>query len=250
MIESASQSTGSLLIWDTGTYTILPRKMPHHTRPALQTTDDDSDASSSGPASKRTANPHVHENDKLIEAFQTRYIRLRLNGTRLPENYTVSLHLPSTNANQPSNPDHKPRRRRKPKEPKMSSKIQAIDSETDATTHKSKDAEPGSLEIDTDDDEDVQTRAQNAYPGSTNSIGSVHQRRWYMTLDRRSSGFVKSASGPWVRGGDRGQGFEPVYVRGRDFERSVVTGRLAREVEGDEGLEGYRGRAGWVGVMT
>jgi hypothetical protein len=69
-------------------------------------------------------------------------------------------------------------------------------------------------------------------------------------LDRRSSGF-KSSSGKgkaavWERDGDAG--FETFWVRGRDFERSVVTGRLAREVESDEGVEGYVGRGGWKGI--
>jgi hypothetical protein len=105
--------------------------------------------------------------------------------------------------------------------------------------------------IDTDEEEDASTRMSNAYPGSINSIGSIHQRRWFMSLDRQSSGFVLSKSGSekgtWVRGEDGG-GFKPFYVRGKEFERSVVTGRLAREVESDEGVVGFVGRARWVGI--
>jgi hypothetical protein len=37
-------------------------------------------------------------------------------------------------------------------------------------------------------------------------------------------------------------------VRGRDYERSIVTGRLARDVESDEGVEGFVGRGGWVRI--
>jgi hypothetical protein len=107
-------------------------------------------------------------------------------------------------------------------------------------------------DIDTDAEEDAQTRLDNAYPGATNSIGSVHQRRWFMLLDRRSSGFVlERGEGVWVRSGAKeGEGFEPFLVRGAEYERSVVTGRLAREVESDEGCEGFVGRSGWVGVMN
>ena len=47
-----------------------------------------------------------------------------------------------------------------------------------------------------------------------------------------------------------GAGFESFLVRGRDVERSVVTGRLAREVESDEGVQGFVGRSGWVGVES
>ena len=44
-------------------------------------------------------------------------------------------------------------------------------------------------------------------------------------------------------------GFEPFFVRGREFERSVVTGRTGGEVLGDEGVEGFVGRKGWRAVV-
>lgn len=50
--------------------------------------------------------------------------------------------------------------------------------------------------------------------------------------------------GTWLGGRD-GMVF---MVRGREYERSVVTGRLAREVEGDEGVAEFVGRRGWVGI--
>ena len=56
----------------------------------------------------------------------------------------------------------------------------------------------------------------------------------------------------WVRRRDeegRLGGFETFFVRGRDFERSVVTGRTGGEVLGDEGVEGFVGRKGWRGVV-
>jgi hypothetical protein len=112
-------------------------------------------------------------------------------------------------------------------------------------------AQEAEEDLDTDTDEDAQTRATNAYPGSTNDIGSIHQRHWFLQLDRQNSGFVLDQSGEkkgrWIRGPNR-SGFEPFLVRGRDHERSVVTGRLARDVESDEGVEGFVGRAGWVGI--
>jgi hypothetical protein len=105
--------------------------------------------------------------------------------------------------------------------------------------------------IDTDNEEDVSTRTNNAYPGATNSIGSIHQRRWFMSLDRQSSGFIIKKSGAekgtCARRED-GRGFEPFYVMGKEVERSVVTGRLAKEVESDEGVVGFVGRTGWVGI--
>ena len=44
-------------------------------------------------------------------------------------------------------------------------------------------------------------------------------------------------------------GFEAFFVRGRDVERSVVTGRTADEVMVDEGVEGFVGRKGWRAVL-
>lgn len=94
-------------------------------------------------------------------------------------------------------------------------------------------------------------RATNAYTGATNSIGSVHQRKWFVTLDRQNSGFVQpkhgQEKGRWVRNGE--EGFEPFFVLGAEVERSVVTGRSAREVEIDEGVEGFVGRGNWRPVL-
>lgn len=78
-------------------------------------------------------------------------------------------------------------------------------------------------------------------------------------MDRGNSGFkptqVSVGDGRskrvWVRAGDGSglSGFEPFYVRGPDFERSVVTGRLGRDVFEDEGVEGFIGRKGWRAVL-
>jgi hypothetical protein len=38
--------------------------------------------------------------------------------------------------------------------------------------------------------EQEQIRLQNAYPGATNSVNSIHQRKWYLSLDRTLSGFL------------------------------------------------------------
>ncbi|KAJ9644038.1 hypothetical protein H2199_003906 [Coniosporium tulheliwenetii] len=120
------------------------------------------------------------------------------------------------------------------------------------------------------EDEDQQTRINNAYPGATNSIGSVHQRQWFLRLDQANSGFVRATSGPekgrWVRsslsrgrggpGGDDTEreekelgGFDTFFVRGAEHERSVVTGRLSKDVFADEGVEGFLGRKMWRPIM-
>ncbi|KAH9863428.1 hypothetical protein IAQ61_009706 [Plenodomus lingam] len=261
LIESASHETGSLLIWDTGTYSILSRRATTSRGDAAspQTSEDEHSSTDEEKDDRKTTGspypPDKQENDKLISAFQSKYIRLRLHGTHLPPSYTIILRLPSTSTT--SAPHH-----RKP---------HTTDPQTTANTlfpHHSQPAplkqDPEALStapnntLDTSTDSDTQqttqTRTTNAYPGATNSIGSVHQRHWFLQLDRRSSGFVleKGACGEgkgrWVRSGDGG-GFEAFFVGGREVERSVVTGRLARDVEGDEGVGGFVGRRGWRGVV-
>ncbi|CAO2657537.1 Nn.00g036630.m01.CDS01 [Neocucurbitaria sp. VM-36] len=262
LIESASAKTGSLLIWDTGTYEVLPRKSTKgrgRNIPIPVATDDEGGSSTSeddqyNPTPPlHTAGTQSHDNAKLVSAFQTRYIRLRFHGTRLPKNYTIILRL-STNEiiRRP------PARRKKHRQPHKSKsypnthfKSNSTDSEHEPTS-KTEVVNQAEEDLNTDSEEDAQTRATNAYPGSTNDIGSIHQRHWFLQLDRQNSGFVlekegDSSKGRWVRGPDGG-GFEAFLVRGRDFERSVVTGRLARDVESDEGVEGFVGRGGWVGI--
>ncbi|KAK5448152.1 hypothetical protein LTS15_009176 [Exophiala xenobiotica] len=159
------------------------------------------------------------------------------------------------------------------------------------------------------EDEEVQIRLNNAYPGATNSINSIHQRKWFLSLEREACGFrptnrmefgrrvwerprmptrtrtptfpsSSSSSSPSSNGNgngngltlgpggrdkihaqDQGQvqghlgegevhlgGFPSFYVRGRDFETSVLTGRLAADVAHDEGLVNYKPRGGWTAV--
>ena len=109
--------------------------------------------------------------------------------------------------------------------------------------------------------EDDEVRRTNAYTGATNSIGSVYQRRWYVSLDREASGFVKrrrEGRTVWERAEVEEAGEEedgalrlsyPFYVRGVEHERSVVTGRLGNGVLKDEGVEGYIGRKGWQAIL-
>lgn len=119
--------------------------------------------------------------------------------------------------------------------------------------------------------EDETVRRENAYPGATNSIESVHQRRWYLSLDREACGFVKRRRAGLVvweleggsgaqegenRGEEKDKGCEgnrltfPFYVRGAPVERSVVTGRTGAEVLRDEGVEDFVGRKGWQPVLN
>lgn len=98
-----------------------------------------------------------------------------------------------------------------------------------------------------DSDEDALIHESNAYPGATNTIGSIHQRKWFVALDRRNSGFRKS----WSKG-DRGRwrgSWEPFFVYGRDHERSVVTGRNADNIMEDGHVEKFVGRKQWRAIL-
>lgn len=243
LIESASHATGSLLIWDTGEYEVLPYREPAKAR----TTDDElSDVDRDEPRLPAA------DSEKLFAGFQERHLRLRLHGRRLPPGYTIGLRLPSGNdANgQPEKPKHKRRRT----DPNKVTKLEptSTDSEgergQDATTPPAdsimqvEDDEEAALASEAENEDDV-IRANNAYTGATNTIGSIHQRHWLLSLDRKNSGFRKARSGP-----DEGRWIgecEPFYVLGRDHERSVVTGRLADEVMEDEGVKKFVGRKMW-----
>ena len=211
--------------------------------PSPQTTDDDEteddEAANEG---SEVADGQCQESSKLVAAFKTRCIRLRLHGTRLPHNYTVILRLPSNEIIK------KPtvRRRRRRSQRSSATRTPATSSDEASIADASVHDEVADQNLDTDTEEDDQTRTTNAYPGSTNDIGSVHQRRWFLQLDRQGSGFSPDTSvsgrGKWTGG------FNSFLVRGRDHERSVVTGRLARDVESDEGIEDFVGRGGWTGI--
>jgi len=248
LVESASHSTGSLLIWDTGEYEVLPYR---ETRKVRTTDDELSDNDTQAEDA-----PRVSESEKLFAGFQSRHLRLRLRGTRLPRNYTISLRLPS--GNDRSGQPEKPKRKRR----KVHVNPSKVTRNTGASTNSEADTpenEPGLSTNHTDaqaedaaavaseaEDEDAAIRSNNAYTGATNTIGSIHQRHWYLSLDRKNSGFRKARSGieegRWIGGHD---GF---LVLGRDVERSVVSGRLADEAMSDEGVNRFQGRKMWRAI--
>lgn len=198
--------------------------------------------------------------------------RLRLHGIRIPQNYTVILRLTDYNQrpNAPAKPDNKRKRRRQRGNSKQSTfrRETPPPSDSEGATEDTADdimnpsvtvldAKASALEKELAEQEDEQVRLTNAYPGASNTIGSVHQRSWHLSLDKVSSGFVRDGKKRWVRGVEGGsgsrsgrmRGFEAFYVRGREVERSVVTGRMAKEVCEDEGVVGFVGRAGWRAVL-
>ncbi|RYC58687.1 hypothetical protein CHU98_g7521 [Xylaria longipes] len=311
-----SHATGSLLIWDTGTYTVLPTER--------KSSQDDSQSSTD----EVSSSPQLTEQQKLHQAFSARKIRLQLHGARLPSPYVLNLRLTREEdaaGRARSTRVPKTRRRRgaptaisgritrssakgkKAAEPATSSDSEPEYTSTPSRESTGKNHQNIGISSNNEDDaeivhapaeqikdgeknisaterelrelEDEEVRKTNAYPGATNSIGSVHQRRWYLSLDREASGFVKrrregrtvwestcihsnSTAGDLQKGkcsknekiSDKDEAAAsrlayPFYVRGVEHERSVVTGRLGSEVLKDEGVIGYIGRKGWQAVL-
>ncbi|KAL8891557.1 MAG: hypothetical protein Q9215_001421 [Flavoplaca cf. flavocitrina] len=265
LIETASSSTGSMLIWDTGEYSILP----YHSDQKRHQTDNGLSNSSAYENYKQPST--ISDSEKLHQAFKNRKIRIRLHGTRLPPNYTLSMRLlaSSNRHEQPKKPVRKRRRRDDDlKSPhhhqRATTPITLSEEEVSVQDdHSGNNTLLENTNITTkqsyseiEEQEDEQVRLTNAYPGAINSIDSIHQRRWYLSMDRHASGFMplndSDGAREWVMRRDedgRLLGFEPFFVRGRNYERSVVTGRTADEVIEDEGVDGFTGRKGWRAVL-
>ncbi|KAK0384007.1 hypothetical protein NLU13_8096 [Sarocladium strictum] len=285
LVETASASTGSLIIWDTGTYTILPRTSKYAPAP------DPSSPSSSASPSPSSSPPTQQE--LLHGAFQSRKIRLRLHGSKLPDPYVLNLRL-----TKPEDAQGRLRSSRVPRSRRRRGlKAKAAEPETSSSSggESEPDDEPendepeqighqGGVQDGIQDPhitslterellelEDHQVRLTNAYPGATNSIGSIHQRRWYLSVDRAASGFLKKkGSSRWelvenaehtsLKGQKPDDGTResetvgrlrwPFYVRGANHERSVVTGRKGEDVLRDEGVVGFVQRKGWKPVLS
>ena len=304
LIETASHETGTMLIWDTGEYEVLPYYKQQGNKRS-----DDSDSGSEPESSTTTESifSSLSEPDKLAYSFARRKIRLRLHGTRLAPGYTIGIRLTLDNdrAAQPQAPsfrrkrkqpqqgvsvstlrrtstssspsptpsptrNERPRRLRQtvsslkrtesPPPPRLATaSAEIVETQRDEPTANVESSPPTPPEPSPSENPET-IRLTNAYPGATNSINSIHQRKWYLSLDRTLSGFVPiptpkdvnhHAKTYWVRGeckDGRKTGFEKFHVLGRDMERSVVTGRLGSDILRDEGVEGYVPRGGWKGV--
>ncbi|KAF5537183.1 abc1 containing protein [Fusarium mexicanum] len=259
LIETASASTGSLLIWDTGTYSILPRQSKH-----APTADPSSPTSSPGPSSAPTQQALLHA------AFQNCKIRIRLHGSRLPDPYVLNLRLTRSEDVAGRARSGKTPRKRRRRHAKVETQPETSDEDSEGDT--SEDV-PSNTDAGTNADdlsamereirelEDEEVRRTNAYPGASNTIGSVHQRRWYLSLDRPACGFVeeriknrsvwKLEDGTKTKNKQSNDGrlSYPFYVRGPDHERSVLTGRLGADILQDECVDKFVQRQGWKPVL-
>lgn len=296
LVETAGRETGSLIVWDTGEYEVLPprrrgagaRRGRYNNNnnnarqpPSTSESESESDADVGGDGNSWAA---LTQQQKLARAFASRKIRLKLNGTRLPKTYVLNIRLTQNEdvagRAKAANAGTKPRRRRRRGGAKMKSTPKPTGPDTSDSDESAKEGEEEAPEEEYNDGtagksaaglsemekelrelEDEEVRRTNAYVGAVNTIGSVHQRKWFLSLEREACGFVKGKRDGrvwWERKDEQDEKREdedenrlkwPFYVRGPDYERSVVTGRLGKEVLKDEGVEGYVGRKGWRPIL-
>ncbi|KAG5950184.1 hypothetical protein E4U53_005408 [Claviceps sorghi] len=280
LIETASPHTGSLLIWDTGTYSVLPRRSKHLLRADPASRESSSSSSSS--------QDHECQQALLARAFSSRKIRIRLHGSKLPGNYVLNLRLTRVDdekgrAKNARGPTRKRNSRRRRDQESSSARDDSSDVQQNRDDDdddeknlvpKERDDSGGisSTERELRELEDAEVSRTNAYPGATNSIGSIHQRKWYLSLDRTASGFVprraKTGKVIWTSAADADEDTKragihqdddrkrmqrlsfPFYVRGVECERSVVTGRRGDDVLRDETVDGFIHRKGWRPVLN
>lgn len=286
LVEAGSHASGSLLIWDTGTYTVLPTE-------SKQVHDD----SQSSADDEESSAPQLTEQQKLHEAFASRKIRIQLHGTRLPSPYVLNLRLTreeDATGRARSTRIPKTRQRRgapsalsdrvtrsttkgnKRPEPNTSSDSEREDDSAlprqGITSRKQKEEDEvlGGHDEDEEGDivlapaeqipkdekdtispterelrelEDDEVRRTNAYPGATNSIGSMYQRRWYLSLDREASGFMKRRKGRggrfvWESSSNPNDDLQPLVSKAEGCRRRGAGRVLQKESEADKDEEG------------
>lgn len=274
------------------------RLLPPDTDPDSDLGEDEQDENNEGGGEghrRGDASPWevMTQQQRLAASFASRKIRLRLRGARLPRQYAVNLRLTraedaagraraaraagippwdrrrrsrgAAHQQQQPPPKRTSTHNRGPETSSSSEEEGPERGEGASMDSRSKTAAENDLsEMDRDlrELEDEEVRRTNAYAGATNSIGSVHQRRWFLSLDAEACGFARmrreGGRAWWERRGqdeagenddDKNRLGWPFYVRGPDHERSVVTGRLGADVLRDEGEVGYVGRRGWRPIL-
>ena len=221
--------------------------MPRSQKSGRMTDEDLSDADD------EHGQTSLSHSEQLFKDFQSRHIHLRLHGSRLPPDYTIALRRSANDKVKPhSGRPNSKRRRIDPTEPASLAKRRGAPADSGDEEDNAEQASVDLTSVDValaseSEQEDATIRANNAYTGATNTIGSIHQRYWFVTLDRKYSGFYKARSGPdvgrWIGP------WEPFFVRGREVERCLVTGRLAEEVMEDEGVQNFVARKSWRPIM-
>lgn len=246
LVEAASKVTGSMLIWDIGEYEVLPYE---EQKEEMMTEDEESEVEGSDDDDflRGGADELLTEPERLERAFRAGKIRLRLHGTKLPPDYTITLRLSRDRGPAAKVARKNPARSESRKSSQMSAPVPGVG----ALSADAQDFNDDDLNEDPDSVDEIRTN--NAYPGSANTVDSEQQRWWFLAMDKANCGFVKGKSPDgkvtWAASNAQVEADYPFSVRGRDFESSVVTGRKAADVLQDEGVEGFVPRGGWKAAV-
>lgn len=90
--------------------------------------------------------------------------------------------------------------------------------------------------------EEEHIRLTNAYPGALNSVNSIHQRKWYLSLDRTLSGFVPIATPSHLRRQHHARTWwVPLSSLYGDSEGDGDAGDAAVDGDGRGGIKSERG---------
>lgn len=279
LVETAGRETGSLIVWDTGEYEVLPPRRRAGKKGGRPPSSSDSESEADESEVNGGNWAELTQQQKLARAFANRKIRLQLNGTRLPGTYVLNIRLTHdediAGRAKAASAGKKPRRRRRaPAKPAPKSTGPDTSDSDDGSAQEEPEEEYNDdatgqsaaglseMEKELRELEDEEVRRTNAYVGAVNTIGSVHQRKWFLSLEREACGFIKGRRDGkvwWERRDEVQETADededeirlkwPFYVRGPDYERSVVTGRLGKDVLKDEGVVGYVGRKGWRPIL-
>ncbi|KAF8472722.1 DNA polymerase ligase-domain-containing protein [Kalaharituber pfeilii] len=223
-VEGGSAWSGTTLVWDCGVYEMIEKKKvdPRLRRQLTPKREGESQSAEEDEKEESNLADQRSQPEKLMEAFQRGSITITLKGTRLRSS-TFSMRLRDGESwNLPPTPNKSSPRPETNGSPHTSSSL--------------RDPSYGSIDFEQSLESDIQTfRFTNAYPHSSNTINSVPQRTWFMFRREESQ--------------------DSFIVWGKEFERSVVTGRRALEIQHDleekdgvTGMKNYRGRRGWTGI--
>lgn len=234
-----------MLIWDTGEYDVLPFEQEVDER---MTDDEGSQNDSEDDGAFRsggTSDLGLSQCEKLETAFRNGEIRLRLHGTRLPKDYTITLRVSRNEG---------PAARKPVIVHRSSTQTIVKRSMVDTAGDQANIVDFDEDNLNEDADTTANIRSQNAYIGAVNTIGSIHQRWWFLAMDKVNCGFVKGKTKEgkvsWTPGNQETQNNYPFFVRGRDVETSIVTERKAADVLRDEGVTSFVPRGGWKPALT
>lgn len=252
LVEAASKKTGSMLIWDLGMYEVLrwEEVMGERETDDERDVNDDDDDDEAATLARGITKGAATQPQLLEQAFRRGKIRLRLHGSHLPAGYTISLRLSKDKGLTTQPAKLKTSALLKTRLKKLSRRgLKELASVTGLDTQTYNEDDFATSMNDASD----AIEAANAYPNSSNTVGSIHQRWWFVSMDRANCGFMKEKSGDrkvtWTPKDEETKMKYPFYVRGREYEMSVVTGRKAEDVLEDEGVVGFVPRGGWKAAL-